>query len=298
MSDAIGSDGAERRPAVSALICTKGRAAMLTGCLASVAAALTDRDEIIVVEAGDGGTSDAIRELGDTAVSVRHIRADRAGKSHQLNLGLQAASGDVVVLTDDDARVESDWADRMAAEFSDPTVGIACGPVLGLSRAPRTPELTSPPPGEAPLETWKFAHGAAMAVRLDAARHVGGFDERLGPGASGCPCGEDHDLVLRTREQGWRVVVADVPPVQHLDWRSADENRSNALMYERGGGAIIGAAFRRSPRMGTRLLGRRVRHQRQILGADPRFGAKAIVAFAGGFAYGVRLPRRRWLERA
>src|SRR3546814_18359204 len=82
-----------------------------------------------------------------------------------------------------------------------------------------------------------------MALRRHAAIEVGGFDERLGPGA---PLhGEEHDLVLRLYEAGWQGVVADAPVVEHLDWRDDSERLANLLVYSRGAGAFLGAALRR-----------------------------------------------------
>src|SRR3546814_4062134 len=91
-----------------------------------------------------------------------------------------------------------------------------------------------------------------MALRRHAAIEVGGFDERLGPGA---PLhGEEHDLVLRLYEAGWQGVVADAPVVEHLDWRDDSERLANLLVYSRGAGAFLGAALRRSPKAAAPLV--------------------------------------------
>jgi hypothetical protein len=187
------------------------------------------------------------------------------------------------------------WSDALAAALADPTVAIAFGAVAGLTQAPGADgAMAGPPPGEAPLPTWSYAHGASFAVRRAAFDAVGGFDERLGPGARAH--GEEHDLLLRLREAGWRAVIADAPPVEHVAWRDPDEEEANALVYERGAGAFLGAAFRRSPRGALPLLKHRYGYQRQLLrdrsGPDRAFARRALRAFGGGFAYGLRL--RPW----
>jgi GT2 family glycosyltransferase len=133
-----------------------------------------------------------------------------------------------------------------------------------------------------------------MALRRRAVLDVGGFDERLGPGAPAH--GEEHDMVLRLREREWRVVFVNAPPVQHLEWRRDEEQRCNALVYERGGGAFVGAALRRSPRSGGQLLKQRLLYQWMLINADRRFGLRGLVAFAGGLLYGVRLKERDWIS--
>lgn len=281
------------RPSLSAIVCTMGRSDLLPDCLTKLAASLRQDDELVVVEAGGSAASALLEDLPAPAPRTVHLQVAPPGKCRQLNAGLRAAQGTVALLTDDDVRVEEPWADEMAECFADPTVGIACGRVLGLSRVPGSQEPPALPPGDAPFETWRFAHGAAMAVRRQAAFDSGGFDERLGPGTPAG--GEDHDFVLRVRRRGWRVVIAGARPVRHLDWRTGEEDRRNALSYERGGGAVVGAALRRSPREGGPVLRRRLAYQRAVLDSNREYGVAALGAFVGGLLYGLRLGERDWL---
>jgi GT2 family glycosyltransferase len=278
---------------LSALVCTRDRPHLLDDCLTSVAAALPEGGELIVVEHGDGSSRALVEALGPRA---SHIRAARGGKSRQLNEGLLAAAHDVVVITDDDCRVAPGWLRAMAAPFADPTVGAAFGHVVGLTSVEGHPQAAVPP-GPAPSETWAYANGAAMAVRRRAAIEVGGFDERLGPGA---PLhGEEHDLVLRMQEAGWRIEVASAPPVEHLEWRDAGETRDNLLTYSRGAGAFLGAALRRAPRRWARTTLRRVRFQARLWRfADVEgmaFGPLTSWAFLRGLVRGALLRPRRYL---
>jgi GT2 family glycosyltransferase len=274
----------------SALVCTKDRPSLLLPCLESLGASLGPEDELIVVDGGSTGPA----PRPDRVEQFLYQRADRSGKSHQLNIGIATARGDVILITDDDVRVAPDWVDAMIEPFGDPSVGLACGRVTGLSMAPGFDRPHPVDTGEAPFETWTFAHGAAMAVRRVAALQVGGFDERLGPGAGAV--GEDHDFLLRVREAGWKVVVTSAPPAAHEGWRSASEDRSNALAYERGGGAVVGAAIRRSGPGRWRLLRARLGYQRRLVTADRRFGLRGFAAFAGGLLYGLGLARHAFLE--
>jgi GT2 family glycosyltransferase len=270
------------------------RTALLRDALAHLSSCLGDGDELIVAEAGGNAAAAVLEGLRPVAARLVHLTVDPPGKCRQLNAAIRMAQGEVLLLTDDDVRVPSGWADAMAAPFVDPQIGLACGRVRGLSRVPGVEEDPGLPPGPAPVEPWRFAHGAAMAVRRRAAAEAGGFDERLGPGTPAC--GEDHDFVLRVRAQGWRVVIANADPVVHMDWRSAQENRRNALAYERGGGAVVGAALRRSPNEAWPVFRRRLGYQRSVFTWNRRFGPPALGAFAAGMLYGLRLGRRDWLS--
>lgn len=272
-----------------------GRAALLGDSLSRLVACLGEDDQLIVAEAGGDSAAAVLDSLRPAGAKLLHVRADPPGKCRQLNKAILAATGEVLLLTDDDVRVPGGWANAMVAPFSDPSVGLTCGRVHGLSRVPGVDQDPGPPPGDAPFEPWRFAHGAAMAVRRRAALQAGGFDERLGPGAPAC--GEDHDFVLRVRACGWRIAIAGGDAVEHMDWRSSDENASNALAYEKGGGAVVGAALRRSLREGLPVLRRRMRYQRDVFDWNPRFGPAALLAFTVGLVYGLRLTPRDWLER-
>jgi GT2 family glycosyltransferase len=223
------------------------------------------------------------------------LRARRPGKSRQLNAGIARAAGRLLLLTDDDVRLDPAWRDAMVACFADPEVGMVCGRVDGLHYGPATPAGGAEgEPFDAPFETWTYAHGALMAVRATAAWHAGGFDERLGPGAPAH--GEEHDLLLRLRRRGWTVRIVPAAPAQHVEWRDAAARRRNALVYERGAGAFVGAALRRSGHDGLAVLSRRLAHQGWLLTVDWKLGIRALPAFAGGLAYGLRLRERPWLR--
>jgi cellulose synthase/poly-beta-1,6-N-acetylglucosamine synthase-like glycosyltransferase len=272
----------------AALICTKDRSELLGPCLDALLTSLGPDDELLLIDAPGGS------ELRHPDPRLRYLIADRAGKSHQINAGIQAAAAPLILLTDDDVRVPEGWVEGMLEPFADPTVGMVCGRVLGLSAVPGS---TDPPPGAAgmaPLETWMFAHGAAMAVRTIAATETGGFDERLGPGTSAV--GEDHDFLLRVRERGWKVSLSSAPAAVHVSWRTAEADYFNALAYERGAGAVVGATIRRRVPERWRLLRRRLSYQLRLLIDHRAFGTKALMAFVGGVVYGLGMAPRRFLN--
>jgi len=274
---------------VTVIIATKDRRELLAAAISSIATALHDDDELIVVEAGDSGASAALSAVDGP--STVHLAAARAGKSFQLNRAIEQASHEMLLFTDDDARVDADWARAMSAPFTEERVGIAFGPVEGLTQhGDARPSQVGV--GDAPITTWTYAHGASMAVRRSAVCGVGGFDERLGPGAPAH--GEEHDLLIRVWEHGWRAVVADAPPVAHASWRTAKETDENLLVYERGGGAFLGAALRRHPFRWRKLLVLRAMYQVRLVRASP-LGRATLRSFLGGLWYGLRLGEASFL---
>ena len=281
------------RPPVAVVVATRDRPDLLPDCVRSVAGALTAGDELVVAEAGNSGAAAALAAVEGPV--TRLVPLPGGGKSRQLNAGIAVASAPILLFTDDDCRVPGGWPDALAAALTDPAVAIAFGPVAGLTMAPGADAAPAgPPPGEAPLLTWTYAHGASFAARRTAVLAVGGFDERLGPGAPAH--GEEHDLLLRLREAGWRAVIADAPAVAHAAWRDPRKRRPTRSSTSAGRARSSAPPLRRSPRRAWPLLKHRYGYQRQLVrdrsGPDRAFARRARGAFAGGFAYGVRL--RPW----
>lgn len=280
---------------LSVIVCTRDRPGLLGECLRSISASMEGLDaELVVVEAGDSGASQALAALG---VPTRLLTGGREGKSRQLNDGIRASDGGLLVLTDDDCRVDPAWLRSMVSPFADPSIGLVVGNVRGLSSVAGDPPPVVPP-GPPPRCTWDYLNGAAMAVRRSAVVGVGGFDERLGPGA---PLhGEEHDLALRLFEAGWGAWMAEAPAVEHLDWRDEQERSDNLLVYSRGAGAFLGAAVRRDAVRWWRLLLTRVRYQLELWRAwrdeGLAFGPRTTVAFARGVARGVLLRPVQFID--
>jgi glycosyltransferase involved in cell wall biosynthesis len=83
--------------------------------------------EVIVVDNGSGDGS--LRVLDEYAGRVTLLRESRRGVQHARNLGLDAASGDVIGRIDADTRLAPGWSRAVRETFEDPVVQAATGPV-------------------------------------------------------------------------------------------------------------------------------------------------------------------------
>jgi GT2 family glycosyltransferase len=281
------------------IVGTRDRTELLRRTLPSLAAAVAAAPgtELVIVEQGAGRAADLCRESG---ICARVLHDDGVGVSRARNIGARQARGSVVLFTDDDCDVPVTWvADHLRA-LRAPGAAASCGPVEGLSRFTITDEsvvdrdpaervavhrLGSPP--------WRIGHSANLVVLRATFLDVGGFDERLGPGASRF-MGEDADLIVRVLHAGGAVLSGTGAPVRHVEWRTAGQTRANLLAYERGAGAWIGKAVRADPRDGRRylrarlsLLRTRVMTEPGVL-ADPVTVAGSLAAFGEGLWFGWR----------
>ena len=81
------------------VIATRDRAPLLRVCLDSVAAQSVKADEVIVV---DDGTDVATRDVCAAFDGVRLLASEGRGIGFARNVGLDAATGDIIIVQDDD----------------------------------------------------------------------------------------------------------------------------------------------------------------------------------------------------
>ncbi len=207
-------------PLVSVVI-PSGSDALLSRCLRSLRERTTYRRlEVVIVDSKPGGLS-CVEELLD---GVPHRRVPYAGRfsfSLAINIGAAAASGEYLVLLNDDTEVRSaDWIERMLEHALTPGVGVVGCKLLypggevqhaGVVIAPGglgPGHINVGFAGDAPgyrgmLDTThncSAVTGACMMVSRRLYAQLDGYDESFHSEYS------DVDLCLRAIEQGGRVV--------------------------------------------------------------------------------------------
>jgi hypothetical protein len=209
--------GPERRPGVVSVVLVnyKGAEDTIT-CLQAFADVdwPADRLELVVVDNDSGdGSAERIRAAVPHAMVVES--GGNLGFAGGCNLGVAHATGDVVAFLNNDARPHRDWIRAAVAELdASPDVACVAAKVLdwdgklidyvdgsltwfgmGYKREVEKPDTGA---WDTPKDVL-FATGAAMFVRADVYREVGGFDERF------FMFYEDVDLGWRLNLLGYRV---------------------------------------------------------------------------------------------
>jgi GT2 family glycosyltransferase len=213
-------------PALSVIIATRNRAALLAPMLRSLDAALASSAcpaEVIVVDNGStDGTAAVIEHWAAGATGRGHLTVRQPGKARALNAGVAAARADLLAFTDDDVEVAPAWIGEIVGFFAaHPEYAAATGrvripprvtdrAVLAQVAYYRTLPLFDRGDG---LQDSTHLYGCNMAVRRAGFDRVGVFDERLGPGASGLH--EDGDLARRLRHAGLRIAYVPGMLVYH-----------------------------------------------------------------------------------
>src|SRR6266511_5210332 len=204
---------------LSVVIVAYGAGPALPRCLDSLA---READEVIVVDNGNGGSEieDARGRGGVRVVAPGANLGFAAGA----NLGAGEAAGETIVFLNPDTVAAPGALRQLESRLADPTIGIAMARLRLLDR----PELLNssgtrihvsgigwaggygePADSVDRLSEVPAPSGAAMAVRAETFRELGGFAEELFMYL------EDLELGWRARLAGLRVVLDPEADVYH-----------------------------------------------------------------------------------
>ncbi len=265
-------------PAISVVLPTWQRAAVLGRAIASVLAqSFTDFELIVVDDGSTDSTEEAVRAFDDPRVV--YLPRSHGGRGAARNAGAAAARGQALTFLDSDDEAGPEWLGRFAAALAEPRVGVVFG---GLTEVrpddARAAVRRLLPASLGPL----FDHqsglllAGAFAVRRDLFHEVGGYDEAL-------EYAENTELGLRLlpycHDRGWTAATVAEPLV----------------VYHRPAGPEGEEAYRARLEGARRLL---ARHGETFRRKDPR-GYASYCAVAGVNAARLdRIPEARRHFRA
>jgi GT2 family glycosyltransferase len=197
-------------PRISVVVCSYNGAATLRDCCNGLVALDYPDFEVIVV---DDGSSDATAAIA-SEYGFRVISTDNHGLSSARNTGWQAATGEIVVYTDDDASPDPHWLRYLARTFSAGDFAGVGGPNIPPPNSCTTAACVARAPGNPNhvlISDREAEHipGCNSAFRRDALEAVGGFDPQFRV------AGDDVDLCWRIRDRGWRLGFSPAAMVWH-----------------------------------------------------------------------------------
>lgn len=206
----------------SIIICTQNRAASLRQTLEALGTvAVPDgwTAEVLVV---DNASTDDTCRIAEAArlpnMALRYLREPRSGKGFALNTGLAAATGQIIVFTDDDVAPTREWLSELCRPIAEATADAVAG------RVALAPHLERPwmnsmhrdwlaVSNDSLPDERRMLVGANMAFGRHVLERIAGFDTELGPGQLGY--GEDALFGEQLRAAGYRVVGAQGGVVEH-----------------------------------------------------------------------------------
>lgn len=223
---------------LSILIPTKDRVQILSQLLNSLSALDeigTIRTELIVVDNGSrDNTFDYVSSLaGDFPIPLRALKVPRAGKSAAINEAVKITNGDMLAFLDDDVILDKGWLVAVREFFQNASCQVGQGAIkvqpLDDPEVLRLVDLYRTVPRieyDSDVSTLHSLNGANFFMPRELFNRVGGFDERLGPGASGTS--EDVDLAWRLIRAGGTIGYAPKAVAYHR----IDQSRLNEEYFE------------------------------------------------------------------
>ncbi len=222
------------QPAASIVIPTRRRPEYLQVTLASVApqAQAAGAELIVVNDGADDATATVARRHGATVVELSAPGGLNAGR----NAGIAAARAELIVLIDDDVDAPPGWLEALLAGVARaPHADVFGGPIRGRLEGggPRScgregPPITTLDLGPTDRDV-ALVWGANMAIRPQAVRRVGGFDEALRGR------GDEEDWERRYRADGGVVRYVAAAGLDHRRSRAdATLRRLAPAAYRQG----------------------------------------------------------------
>ena len=206
---------------ISVIVCTRNRAANLRPTLESVSKTIIPSGwevELLVVDNGSSdGTSVVVNEARFSNVVLRYISEPVPGLCNARNTGIREAVGKIILFTDDDVRVPTNWIEGMCRPILEGEADAVQG---GVKIAPHLdrPWLTGAlrvwvASVEDPVVPPAGLVGANMAFERRVLGITGGFDPRLGAGA--CGFFEDTMFGWALERAGQRILYQPNVAVEH-----------------------------------------------------------------------------------
>lgn len=299
-------------PTVDIVIPTCNRGNLIEATIASIRACQGVTLTLWVVDQSqDDRTKQVVMQHAQADPRVRYMHTAARGISAARNAGVAAGCAPLVLFTDDDCRVDPDWARQMAQALDSPGVWAVFGRVLpdrtdhplvhGVTPGIALGVKLSNQPERYAANRFNlgFGHGASMGVQRTRLEQLGGFDEFLGVGGP-LRSWEDRDLGYRILAAGGIILYHPSALLYHRQWRDWGSVWRATHNYGLGTGAVAGKYLRCGDAGGLVLLGEWLLDQgvRQIFSGIFKWHSyqKVAVGFQQmitpwiGLAHGMRYP--------
>lgn len=226
---------------ITVFIPTYRRPKDLARCLEALKKQTRPADEVIVVVRDtDIETRTFLDTFNPDPLRLRTATVSVPGVVAAMNVGLDAAQGDIIAITDDDAAPHIDWLERIAAQFlSDSRVGGvggrdwvyhgteledgACqvvGKLQWFGRMIGNHHIGVGEPREVDI-----LKGANMSFRRRAIPPSLRFDERMR--GTGAQVHFEVAFSLALRQAGWKLIYDPRVAVDHFPGKRFDEDQRN-----------------------------------------------------------------------
>jgi len=214
---------------ISIIIPVYNQLHLTRNCLASIRRHTNMPYEIIVI---NNGSTDKTKSVLNKLSHIKTINnSQNTGFAHACNQGIVKATGNIIVLLNNDTIVSKNWLENMVTCLnSHPQIGIV-GPTSNFvagKQLVRGPSLKRYDFGKGVANElnpakWfdvDFLSGFCMVIKRELIDRIGLLDERFNIGSF-----EDNDYCLRACRAGYRLVVSGDTFIYHHGSQTYKGNR-------------------------------------------------------------------------
>jgi glycosyltransferase involved in cell wall biosynthesis len=229
--------------AISALVCTRNRGALIVDTLASILANTHPDFELVVIDQSTNDESEIAARPLMADSRLRYVRSSASGKGRALNLGLNETRAPIVAITDDDCTVPANWLEMYLPIFA---ARAKVAVVFCNVEAAKHDETKGYIPACVATSDKVLSNvidlcgsrsmGAGIAVRRSMMKKIGGFDAMLGPGGPMSDA-DDYDIKYRAVLMGYEVYESAAFEVLHFGFRTWGQGKEMARRNYTGIGA-------------------------------------------------------------
>lgn len=199
-------------PKVSVVVCAYNAERTMDSCLASLKELNYPNYEVIVV---NDGSRDRTLEITQRYDYVRLINQENKGLSVARNVGMAAATGEIMAYTDSDCMVDPDWLTYLVAKFLSSGVAAVGGPNLSPPEDSLVPACVAVSPGVPTHillsdEVAEHIAGCNMAFRREILEEINGFNPIFRT------AGDDVDICWRLQDKGYTIGFSPTAIVWHF----------------------------------------------------------------------------------
>jgi len=194
---------------ISAIVCSRNRASKLSECLAKIPGQSFEKFQVELILV-DSASSDETAEImqahaAEATYPVKWVTAPQPGLGLARNLGIEAASGELLMFTDDDCYIDNQYMEQLLQHFDRQCYHFCGGRILlwdetdAMVSVNYHNDFFEIPAGSfLPAGT---IQGANMVIHREAIEKVGGFHPQMGAGTK-LRC-EDIELLGRICMHGF-----------------------------------------------------------------------------------------------
>jgi glycosyltransferase involved in cell wall biosynthesis len=221
-------------PSLSIIVCTYNREEYILRNLEALSAQVDfnkDAYEVIVVNNNSPDSTEEkclsfIKE--HPSVCIRYFKEMQQGHTFARNRGIVESKGHILAFLDDDAFVRPNYCQELQDFFNQHSMADMIGgriyPIYENGEEPKwmtkylLPLVVALDKGDEVLEYTqnKFPTGANMAFRKEVFEKSGTFNTDLGRRGLGLEGGDEKEMVLRAKKNGFRAFYAPNVIVDHI----------------------------------------------------------------------------------